>query len=188
MSEIKNIKADSTGMNGRLVNPYRPLSDNWRAFESAVKTYPFTKPVEPGKVVRCELKYYEEPQDEDHLEWREISEKRYKYIKAWNDDKLYNGLHPVCMMYQPIEQPKEEKKDMENADEEQPTHVSIAEYNKIKAQLNNQAKHKESLKQYWMSCAESKKKWVEAIQEYFDSEHPEAIQSFDDFKEQFDLD
>jgi hypothetical protein len=68
------------------------------------------------------------------------------------------------------------------------THVPIEDYNKLKAQVDNQMKHKESIKQYWLSCAESKKKWVEAIKEYFDSEHTEDIQSFDDFKEQFDLD
>lgn len=73
-------------------------------------------------------------------------------------------------------------------DQEKPTHVSIEEYNKLKAQFDNQMRHKESLKQYWLSCSESKNKWVEAIKEYFDSEHTEAIQSFDDFKQQFDLD
>lgn len=70
---------------------------------------------------------------------------------------------------------------------EQETHISIEEYNKLKAQLNNQARHKESLKGYWLSCSESKAKWVEAIKEYFESEHLE-IKNFEDFKYQFDLD
>lgn len=58
----------------------------------------------------------------------------------------------------------------------------------LKSQLNKQEKHKQSIKQYWLSCAENKKKWKDAIKEYFDSELTESIRSFDDFKYQFDLD
>ena len=57
----------------------------------------------------------------------------------------------------------------------------------LKAQFDNQMKHKESLKQYWLSCSESKEKWVEAIKEYFDGGHTE-IETFEEFKHQFDLD
>jgi hypothetical protein len=63
----------------------------------------------------------------------------------------------------------------------------ITDISKLQAQFDNQMKHKESIKQYWLSCSESKNKWVEAIKEYFDGGHNE-ISTFEDFKYQFDLD
>lgn len=57
----------------------------------------------------------------------------------------------------------------------------------LERQLNTQAKHKESLKQYWLLCSESKSKLEEAIKEHFDGGHIE-IKTFEDFKYQFDLD
>jgi hypothetical protein len=63
----------------------------------------------------------------------------------------------------------------------------ITDISKLQAQFDNQMKHKESIKQYWLSCAESKNKWVEAIKEYFDGSHNE-ITTFEEFKYQFDLD
>jgi len=66
-------------------------------------------------------------------------------------------------------------------------HTAASEGMVSKSQFDNQMKHKESLKQYWLSCSESKAKWVESIKEYFDGEHTE-IKTFDEFKYQFDLD
>lgn len=69
----------------------------------------------------------------------------------------------------------------------QPAFIPIEQYNALQAQFNNQMKHKESIKQYWMSCAENKAKWVEAIKDYLDSEHAQ-IKTLDEFIYQYDLD
>lgn len=109
-------------------------------------------------------KWYDVPE-----EWIKTHNPVEKYLSSWYDKtRQFLPFNPI---------PKMETTEL----------PSPESYDNLKRQLNTQAKHKDSIRDYWLSCSESKKKWVEAIEEYFSGEHTE-IKTFEEFKYQFDLD
>lgn len=127
---MKTYIVNPDGLTAREKNPWPKYPNQppkqigekgnaWKYFESTVQSYPIItdKPLEPGSEIECEVVWQYRGILED--EWANENQNAYNRFKSFNEYSIYaKGLDSEAdarQALQPIEQPKEEKKEIPNS-------------------------------------------------------------------------